>query len=576
MSVTLVGAGPGDAGYLTLRGVERIKQADVVLYDRFVSDDILAMIPEAAEQINVGKHVGNHPVPQHQINQILLEKAQMGLEVVRLKGGDPFVFGRGGEELELLAEHGIPFEVVPGISSAIAGPAAAGIPVTHRDFASSVHIITGHAKNDASPDINFSALVEAGGTLVFLMGVSAIADICQGCLTAGMDGGMPAAIIEHATTNIQRKFLGTVATLPDLAHQNNVQAPSLIVIGKVCLLSERYDWFSTRPLIGLRVAVARSSKKASQLTGRLRELGCQVFELPPPKTVALTDPGCLLEKAMAEIGQFAWLAFTSATGVEVFFDYLQACNIDIRSLHHLKVATVGIETERELNRRGIQADYCPQEFNGTALAAGLSALVKGGEKVLLARAKDGARDIARVLAERGVLFEDVAIYEKLRSRQLSNSQRPGNAESQRLGDTLPAVPEQGRWKQIGSDMEGSLLDELAAGRIDYVAFTSASAVEAFVDLVSASAGDIASAAAAAAATGGVTAAPSAAAAGAAARGVSAAAAGSSPSAFDFGSIQAVCIGPTTAAAASAHGMVVHVSKAASITSLVEAIERLGA
>lgn len=415
MNVTLVGAGPGDKGLLTLKGAERIKNADVVLYDRFVCEEILSMIPDSAEKIDVGKNAGNHPVPQDTINRMLLEKAKQGLNVVRLKGGDPFVFGRGGEELELLAENGVPFEVVPGVTSAIAGAAYAGIPVTHRDYASSLHVLAGHAKNNETPNINYDALVRMNGTLVFMMGVAAIGEICAGCIAAGMDKDMPAAIVENATTCAQRHFVGTVGTLSAIARENTVESPAVIIIGKVCMLSERYDWFSQKPLLGKRIIVARAKTGVSKLSDVLRELGCCVVELPCAKIIPLTAHGCLLEKALKTINNYSWLIFTSGIGVNLFFDYLIATGFDIRALYHLKVACVGIETEKEINKRGIKAAYCPAEYNGAALARGLSGLVKYGEKLLIARAKDGAEDLTRIFADAGIDFDDVAIYEKIRN-----------------------------------------------------------------------------------------------------------------------------------------------------------------
>jgi len=419
MNVSLVGAGPGGRGLLTLRGAELLQRADVVMYDRIVSDEILAMIPEKAEKINVGKSAGNHPVPQETINRLLLEKARQGLNVVRLKGGDPFVFGRGGEELELLAENNIPFEVVPGLSSAIAGAAYAGIPVTHRDCASSVHIITAHAKNNEAPDINYDALVKTGGTLVFMMGVAAIANICEGCAAAGMDKEMPAAIVENAATNLQRKFLGTVSNLPAIARANNVESPAVIIIGKVCGFSERNDWFSKKPLRGKRVIFARGRDGASRLSDSLRELGCHVIEISCLKIFPLTGSGCVLEKKLAEIKDYTWLVFTSGVGVNIFFDYLLEKKIDIRVLNNLKIACVGIETEREVNKRGVNADYRPAEYNGESLARGLAALIKNpkGEKLLIAGAKDADADLPRILAEAGIAFDEVAVYEKIKNMQ---------------------------------------------------------------------------------------------------------------------------------------------------------------
>lgn len=407
MMVTLIGAGPGDKGLLTLKGAERIQSADVILYDRFVGEEILAMVPDAAEKIDVGKNAGRHPVPQDIINRLLLEKAQQGLNVVRLKGGDPFVFGRGGEELKLLSENNVPFEVVPGVTSAIAGAAYAGIPVTHRDYVSSLHIITGHAKNNENPNINYDALVRANGTLVFMMGVAAIKEICAGCIAAGMDKDMPAAIVENATASAQRKFIGTVETLPVLALENTVESPAVIIIGKVCSLSGHYDWFSKKPLLGEHIIVARAKPGVSKLSDSLRELGCYVVELPSAKIMTFA-----FAEQLKMIKQYAWLCFTSGVGVNVFFDALIESGFDIRTLCHLKIACVGAETEKEMGKRGIRADYCPSEYNGAALARGLCERVEKGGRLLIARAKDGAEDFTRILTAGGIDFDDVAIYEK--------------------------------------------------------------------------------------------------------------------------------------------------------------------
>jgi uroporphyrinogen III methyltransferase/synthase len=412
MKVTLIGAGPGDKGLLTLKGAERILSADVVLHDRFVSGEILSMIPYSAEKIDVGKYSGDHPVPQDKINQILLDKAKQGLNVVRLKGGDPFVFGRGGEELELLAENNIPFEVIPGITSAVAGAAYAGIPVTHRDYASSFHVITGHGKDNKPVDINFDALVRTKGTLVFMMGVAALADICGGCVDAGMDGSMPAAIVENATSGLQRKFIGTVETLPEIARQNSVKSPAVIIIGKVCLLSGRYDWFGKKPLLGRHIVVCRAKPGISKLSDRLRELGCFITEMPCPEIVPITAS---LEEALEKIDDYTWLVFTSGIGVNLFFDYLIETGFDIRRLYHLKVACVGPETEKEVNKRGIKADCRPAEYCGEALARELAKHATNGERLLVARAKDGGPDLTRIFDEAGIGYDDVHVYEKKRN-----------------------------------------------------------------------------------------------------------------------------------------------------------------
>ena len=446
MRVTLVGAGPGDKGLLTLKGAERVQNADVVLFDRFVGEEILAMIPESAEKIDVGKNAGSHPVPQDVINRLLFEKVKLGLDVVRLKGGDPFVFGRGGEELTLLAENGIPFEVVPGVTSAIAGAAYAGIPVTHRNYASSLHIITGHGKNNKRPDINYDALVRTNGTLVFMMAAAAVEEVCGRCVNAGMGGETPAASVENATTGAQRKFLGTVKTLPVIARENNLVSPAVIIIGNVCRLSSSYDWFSQKPLIGKRIIVSRIKQGVSGLSDRLRELGCHVIELPGVKTVPLTGPGCLLERSLNRINDYKWLVFTSGLGVNVFFDYLIETGFDIRALYSLKIACVGSETEKEINKRGIIADYIPSEYNGAALARGLTGLVKHNERLLIVRAKDGAEDSTRILMEAGVVYDDVPIYEKTRDIEIT----------------------------------GDLMEKIEKLHFDFAAFTSSSSVERFV------------------------------------------------------------------------------------------------
>ena len=241
MKVTLIGAGPGDPDLMTVKAIKRLREADVVLYDRLVGDDIVGMIPKTTERICVGKHVDNHPIPQEEIGRLLLEKVRQGLHVVRLKGGDPLVFGRGGEELELLSENGIPFEVVPGVSSAISVGACSGIPLTHRDYSSSLHILTGHARKNGELDIDFASLAKTQGTIVVLMSVSGMKKICDGFIAAGMDKDMPAAVVENISTAYQRKILGTLRTLYDLSQEYRVTAPAVVVIGRVCTLSEKLD-----------------------------------------------------------------------------------------------------------------------------------------------------------------------------------------------------------------------------------------------------------------------------------------------------------------------------------------------
>lgn len=260
--VWLVGAGPGDIGLFTLKGEAVLQQADVVVYDSLVGEGVLARIPEHARLINVGKRASHHTMVQEDINKVLLEEAQKGNKVVRLKGGDPFLFGRGGEELELLSENGISYEIVPGVTSPISVPAYNGIPVTHRDFCSSVHIITGHKRAGKEYDIDFRALVDTKGTLVFLMGVSALPDICAGLMNAGMDKNMPAAILQKGTTAGQKRIVATVSTLEEEVKRQGIETPAIIVVGKVCTLAEKFGWYEELPLAGWKVLVTRPKMHA--------------------------------------------------------------------------------------------------------------------------------------------------------------------------------------------------------------------------------------------------------------------------------------------------------------------------
>ena len=277
--VYLVGAGCGDYDLITLRGQNCLKKCDVVVYDS-LTDKLLLEYADNAEKICVGKRAGKHSEKQENINEILIEKAKEGKTVVRLKGGDPFVFGRGGEELELLEQHAIPFEVVPGITSAIAAPSYAGIPVTHRDFCSSLHIITAHQKENEPLKINFEALVGTGGTLVFLMGVSAVQGIVEGLLSAGMNSSMAAAVIENGARYNQRKVVTSLGQLIEQVQQQCIKSPAVIIVGDVCSLSDKYDWFSKLPLHGMEIVVTRATDKLGSLSNRLRELGASVQDCP--------------------------------------------------------------------------------------------------------------------------------------------------------------------------------------------------------------------------------------------------------------------------------------------------------
>ena len=443
--VVLVGAGPGDPGLLTIRGREALSQADVVVYDRLVGPAILAMMPEKAEKIDVGKEASHHKVPQWQINQILLDKALEGKNVVRLKGGDPFVFGRGGEELELLVEHGVEFEEVPGITSAIAACAYAGIPVTHRDFCSSLHIITGHAKAGAELSIDFEALVRTKGTLVFLMGVTAMPKIVEGLLQAGMDPEMPAAMVESGTTPAQRRCDATLETLPERAAAMGIHSPAIIIVGKVCALAKDFCWFEKRPLRGQKILVTRPKERAGTLSDKLRALGADVVEYPCIETVPIV-PCPEMERALGQIQAYQWLAFTSPAGVEAFWNCLRGMGKDARQLGGVRLAAIGSGTARALAGHGLTADLIPSVYDAAHLGAELA---EQGGKVLILRAEIGSTALTEALEKGNMAYDDIPVYR-------TAYENPRSEE---------------------------LRGMLEAGDLPYVTFTSASTVKGFVSSV---------------------------------------------------------------------------------------------
>lgn len=415
--VWLVGAGPGDPGLFTLKGKKILSQAEVVVYDSLVGDGVLAMIPENARLINVGKRAGNHIMRQEQINETLLQEAQKGFRVVRLKGGDPFLFGRGGEELELLTREGIPYEIVPGVTSSIAVPAYNGIPVTHRDFCSSVHIITGHKRAGEELKMDFDALVRTEGTLVFLMGVSAMPDILKGLRKAGMDENMPAAILQQGTTAGQRRVVATISTLEEKAAQAGIGTPAIIVVGKVCQLAEEFAWYEKLPLSGYKVMVTRPRELVSAMAQKLRDQGAEVLELPAIATRAIENNRAF-EAALEQIQTYNWIAFTSPTGVRIFFEALKKAKKDVRCLGSARVAAIGQGTKKALEERGILVDLMPAVYDGASLGKALAAACAPGERILLPRAALGNREILEALAEGPQLqVEDVATYETYYPRQ---------------------------------------------------------------------------------------------------------------------------------------------------------------
>lgn len=438
--VILVGAGPGDPGLLTLKGKAALENADAVLYDRLAGDGILSLIPKGTKKINVGKRSGEHPVPQEEINRLILDYALDGKTVVRLKGGDCFVFGRGGEELELLYKNNVEFEVIPGVTSAAAVPAYAGIPVTHRGASSSLHIVTART-GGGDAEIDFAKYAGIGGTLVFLMGAALLGYIARGLTEAGMDRYTPCAVIENGSTPRQRKTLGTLMDIEEKA--GKVQSPAVIVVGAVCELSEKFDWFSRLPLYGKTIAVTRHEENSSGLAGRLRAAGANVIECPCIHTESLVNAR-LAKKLRAEIPEYDIAVFTSASGVSAVMDGLYGAGADARVFGKTRIAVIGGATDAALRRYGLRADIMPDRYSGRALGKALAGAAERGGRILMLRAEDASRELNGPLDASGIEYKETAVYR-----------------------TIP-------------ECELNMTGLINGGRIDYVTFTSCSTVRGFM------------------------------------------------------------------------------------------------
>jgi uroporphyrinogen III methyltransferase/synthase len=437
MTVYLVGAGPGDPGLLTLRGAELLRRAEVVVYDRLASSAVLAFAPEGAELVAAGKAPGQVDLTQEQINAVLVEKGATGRTVVRLKGGDPFVFGRGGEEAEALAAAGIPFEVVPGITSAIGAPAYAGIPVTHRGVSTHFTVVTGHEDPSKDrTDVDWTALAQMGGTLVVLMGARRIGAIAQRLMEGGRPASTPVAAVRNGTRSDQHTIRTTLGQVADAG----IESPSAIVIGEVAALE--LSWFESRPLFGKSVVVTRAREQASELSTRLEQLGAEVLEVP---SIAIE----WVDVTVPDLTAYEWLVFTSPNGVKAFFDGgLTPSGRDSRALARLQVAAIGPGTARVLVAHGITPDVVPERFVAESLLEAIPAPSSAGAKVLLARAEQ-ARDVLPAgLAERGYTVEVLPVYR-----------------------TVPAVP------------DPVLVERVRAGAVDALTFTSSSTVTNLLDLL---------------------------------------------------------------------------------------------
>ncbi len=410
-TVYLVGAGPGDAGLLTMRGAELIARADVVVYDALVNTDLLRLAPKGAEIIFGGKRAKDHAIPQDELNQLLVRKAKEGKCVVRLKGGDPYVFGRGGEEAEELAEAGVRFEVVPGISSIVAGPNYAGIPLTHRDHCSSFTVITGH-EDPTKPEtaLDYGQLARTPGTKVVLMGVERIRQIASSLVEHGMDKSTPVGMIRWGTTGRQESIQGTLGTIADIVEQKKFAAPAVTIIGGVVALRDKLNWFERRPLFGRRIVVTRTREQASQLSQQLRELGADILEIPTIKIQPPDEKQPVVE-ALQGVGEYNWIVFTSPNGVNAFFDYFFKAYDDIRAFGNLRIAAVGPATAARLKELHLRVDVMPDEYVAKKIGAAIHKFEDVENlRILIARAQVANPDLPKELEDLGAIVDDVAVY----------------------------------------------------------------------------------------------------------------------------------------------------------------------
>lgn len=447
----LVGAGPGDLGLVTCRAKELIERCDVLVYDALSSPLLLQWTKEGCEKIHVGKRAKEHTLPQDQINDLIVEKTQEGKQVVRLKGGDPMIFGRGGEEAAELAEAGVRYEIVPGISSTIGGPAYAGIPVTHRDHNTQLTIFTGHEDpTKGFTSVDYAQLAKAPGTKVFVMGVARLREITASFIEGGADPKTPIALSRWATTGSQRTIVGTLEDIADIAEKADFKSPAVAIVGDVVRERERINWFETRPLFGKRIVVTRTRKQAGELSKEIAELGADVVELP---TIRIEPPEDRREFAelVTHAHEYDWLIFTSPNGVEHFFDAFFAVYPDARSLGNPRIACIGPGTVKKLNEYRFTCDLLPAE--GKFVAEGLLEAFKNdhsveNETMLWVKAAESRDVLSKELLAMGAIVDECVAY-----RTVPETEDPTGAKA--------------RLAEEGADM---------------ITFTSGSTVEHFLDL----------------------------------------------------------------------------------------------
>lgn len=414
--VYLVGAGPGDPGLITVKGLACIERSDVLIYDYLASSALLKHTRDQAEVIYVGKKEGEHTLSQEEINALLVEKAQKGLLVTRLKGGDPFIFGRGAEEVEALVRAEIPFEIVPGVTSAIAAPAYAGIPLTHRGFTSTVTFVTGQEDPTKEESmIDWAALAGGRGTIVFLMGVKNLPSIVSRLIKHGLPPDMPVALIRWGTTPAQLTVSGTLATIVERVRSAGLKPPAVIVVGRVVSLREALKWFESRPLFGKRIVVTRARQQASPLVRLLSDLGAECLEYPTIRVVP-PDDWKPLDMALERLSSYDWLVFTSVNGVNFFFQRLLAndrtsTKKDGRDLRGLRIAVIGPATAQRLLDFGLRSDIVPRSYKAEAIVEEFGKQDIKGKKILLPRAKEARPILPAELKKMGAIVDEVAAYQ---------------------------------------------------------------------------------------------------------------------------------------------------------------------
>ena len=455
-TVYLVGAGPGDPGLISVRAVERLRAADVVVYDALVHPDLLEYVPTEVERIFMGKRAGEPSPGQDAINDLLVKLAASHRHVVRLKGGDPFVFGRGGEEALALRSAGVPFEVVPGITAGVAATAYAGIPVTHRGVSSSVAFVTGHedpTKEDS--DVDWDHLARGVGTVVLYMGVKRMEENLRRLREAGRPGSTPAAVVQWGTYPVQRTVVGTMDTLPGLVREAGIGAPAITIVGEVVRLRDELAWFETRPLFSRRIVVTRARAQASDLVLRLGEMGAEVVQFPTIRVMQAADVEPL-RNAVRQADSYDWIVFTSVNGVQRFWSELRAAGLDTRSLCGVSLCAIGPATAAAIELEGAQADLVPGQF----VAEGVIAALREsgdltGQKVLLPRAEQARSVLPEALRDSGARVDEVVAYRTVLDG-------------------------------AGAD---DLRRRLREGRVDLITFTASSTVRNFVELVGTEIGD---------------------------------------------------------------------------------------